>query len=167
MIGRRLRDLVEPEDVALFDTASREMAETGTAELECRVRRPDGGCGWVHALLRARRDERGRLIEVVRTVRNVSAQKARQAALARVTESFESAFQHAPIGMTVLGLDGSWIKVNRAFCALTAARTPRADVLAGLSLSQRLKDALSGGSFILHAQPIVDLHTRVVATHGY
>ena len=119
LVGRRLRDLVHDEDVALFDAAGREMVQSGSAELECRVRRPDGGCEWVHALLRARRDEHGRLIEVVRTVRNVSAQKAQQAALTQATESFESAFEHAPIGMALLGLDGSWMKVNRALCALT------------------------------------------------
>ncbi len=124
LIGRRLRDLVHPDDVGLFDAAGREMVQNGSSELECRVRRPDGGFEWVHALLRARRDEHGKLIEVVRTVRNVTAQKTQQAALAQATDSFESAFQHAPIGMGLIGLDGSWIKVNRALCALTGYSEP-------------------------------------------
>jgi diguanylate cyclase (GGDEF)-like protein/PAS domain S-box-containing protein len=32
---------------------------------------------------------------------------------------FETAFTHAPIGMALLGVDGRWLKVNRALCAIT------------------------------------------------
>ncbi|MDB5460813.1 MAG: domain S-box protein, partial [Caulobacteraceae bacterium] len=33
-------------------------------------------------------------------------------------ELFENAFQHAAIGMALVGLDGRFLKINRAFCAL-------------------------------------------------
>ena len=32
---------------------------------------------------------------------------------------FETAFSHAPVGMALLGLDGRWLKVNRAVCRIT------------------------------------------------
>jgi diguanylate cyclase (GGDEF)-like protein/PAS domain S-box-containing protein len=32
---------------------------------------------------------------------------------------FETAFCHAPIGMALIALDGRWLKVNRALCAIT------------------------------------------------
>ena len=32
---------------------------------------------------------------------------------------FETAFFHAPIGMALIALDGRWLKVNRALCAIT------------------------------------------------
>jgi len=34
-------------------------------------------------------------------------------------ELFETAFSHAPIGMALVGLNGRWLKVNRAFCRMT------------------------------------------------
>jgi diguanylate cyclase (GGDEF)-like protein/PAS domain S-box-containing protein len=39
---------------------------------------------------------------------------------ARVSgERFRNAFEHAPIGMALVGLDGRWLKVNSALCSLT------------------------------------------------
>ena len=32
---------------------------------------------------------------------------------------FETAFSHAPIGMALVGLNGRWLKVNRAICRMT------------------------------------------------
>ena len=34
-------------------------------------------------------------------------------------ERFRNAVEHAPIGMALVGLDGRWLKVNSALCALT------------------------------------------------
>ena len=42
-------------------------------------------------------------------------------------ELFETAFSHAPIGMALIGLDGRWLKVNRAVCAITG--WPEAELL--------------------------------------
>jgi diguanylate cyclase (GGDEF)-like protein/PAS domain S-box-containing protein len=39
-------------------------------------------------------------------------------ALKRVTQQFRSAFDNAPIGMALVGLEGQWLDVNQALCAL-------------------------------------------------
>ncbi|MGP0048567.1 MAG: PAS domain S-box protein [Solirubrobacteraceae bacterium] len=119
LIGLRLRDFAHPEDLERFDAAGREVRLRGSAEVEYRVRRPDGSYVWVHVLLRARCDEHGRLVEVVRAAREISEQKRQQARLLEATQRFERAFEHAPIGMALVGLDGGWLKVNRAMCAIT------------------------------------------------
>jgi diguanylate cyclase (GGDEF)-like protein/PAS domain S-box-containing protein len=36
-----------------------------------------------------------------------------------VHERFESAFDNAPIGMALVGMDGSWLQVNNALCRIT------------------------------------------------
>jgi len=46
-------------------------------------------------------------------------------ALLEATQRFERAFEHAPIGMALVGFDGSWLKVNRAMCAITGYREPQ------------------------------------------
>ncbi len=45
-------------------------------------------------------------------------------ALLEARQRFERAFEHAPIGMALVGLDGSWLKVNRAMCAITGHSEP-------------------------------------------
>jgi diguanylate cyclase (GGDEF)-like protein/PAS domain S-box-containing protein len=39
-------------------------------------------------------------------------------ALKRVTQQFRSAFDNAPIGMALVGLEGQWLDVNQALCDL-------------------------------------------------
>jgi diguanylate cyclase (GGDEF)-like protein/PAS domain S-box-containing protein len=39
-------------------------------------------------------------------------------ALKRVTQQFRSAFDNAPIGMALVGLEGQWLDVNQALCEL-------------------------------------------------
>jgi diguanylate cyclase (GGDEF)-like protein/PAS domain S-box-containing protein len=39
-------------------------------------------------------------------------------ALKRATQQFRSAFDNAPIGMALVGLEGQWLDVNQALCAL-------------------------------------------------
>ena len=81
--------------------------------------RADGSYVWVHALLRSRRDEQGRMVEVVGGVRDVSERKEQEARLREATERFERAFEQAPIGMALVGLDGAWMKVNQVLCQIT------------------------------------------------
>ena len=55
---------------------------------------------------------------LIRT-RNATLERETSAVLAEVQERFSTAFEHAPIGMAILGLDDRWLNVNPAFCAIT------------------------------------------------
>ena len=46
------------------------------------------------------------------------------AQLATPEELFETAFAEAPIGIALVGLDGTWLKVNRALCELVGYPEP-------------------------------------------
>ena len=113
------QDYAHPHDAARLRATYREVAETGSAEVEYRVRRPDGTYTWLHVLARGRRDEDGNLVEVVRAARNIDQQKRQETQLVEATRRFERAFDQAPIGMALVGLDGSWLKVNPALCQIT------------------------------------------------
>ena len=119
LLGHRPHEFVYAEDRARVEAASREARRTGEAQVEHRLIRADGSLAWVHALLHTRRDEQGRVLEVVVAVRDISERKAQEARLREATERFEHAFERAPIGMALVGLDGAWIKVNRALCEIT------------------------------------------------
>jgi diguanylate cyclase (GGDEF)-like protein/PAS domain S-box-containing protein len=53
--------------------------------------------------------------------------RARAEALREANERFEAAFYNAPIGMALVGLDGSWLQVNDALCTITGY--PREELL--------------------------------------
>jgi len=119
LLGRHPLEFVHPDDIARVHAMRREaVARNGTFELEHRVVRPDGSFVWVHVLVRTSHDEHGRSIGVG-AVRDISDRKEQQARLLEATQRFERAFEHAPIGMSLLGLDDKVMQVNRALCRMS------------------------------------------------
>ncbi len=55
---------------------------------------------------------------VMSAVRDITERRAEQARLQAAEEQFRRSFDDAPIGMTITGLDGRYIAVNDAFCAI-------------------------------------------------
>lgn len=55
-------------------------------------------------------------------VRDVSERLAAQRALAESEERFRLAMVNAPIGKAIVGLDGAWLEVNPALCAIVGRR---------------------------------------------
>ncbi len=51
--------------------------------------------------------------------RDVTERAERERELRELKGELESAFEHAAIAKAIVGLDGSWLKVNRALCDLT------------------------------------------------
>jgi diguanylate cyclase (GGDEF)-like protein/PAS domain S-box-containing protein len=51
-------------------------------------------------------------------VRDISERKAAEERLSEADRRFEQALLHAPCGMALVGLDGSWMEVNDALCRL-------------------------------------------------
>jgi PAS domain S-box-containing protein len=54
--------------------------------------------------------------EVVVIVRDISQQNAAETALRESEERFRTSFEHAPIGMAIVDLDGILLQVNRSLC---------------------------------------------------
>ncbi len=55
---------------------------------------------------------------VIAAVRDISERYAEQTRLQAAEEQFRRSFDDAPIGMTIIGLDGRYSAVNDAFCAI-------------------------------------------------
>jgi PAS domain-containing protein len=95
-----------------------------------------------------------------------------EAGLRESEERFRLAFEHAPIGKALIGLDGRYEQVNRAMCELTGytetelrARTDAAithpDDLAAGRRSGRRGPLAFGGNDALHARKALpDGHRR-------
>jgi diguanylate cyclase (GGDEF)-like protein/PAS domain S-box-containing protein len=75
------------------------------------------------AALRGRRlgrvNGRGDITQPVATTADIIGQRERERARSDAQELLETAFSQAPIGIALVGLDGRWMKVNRALCEIT------------------------------------------------
>lgn len=86
--------------------------------IEKRYVRPDGTIVWVRLSVSLIRDASGTPQFTVGVAEDITERKAMEEALRESERRFSSAFEHSPIGMALVGLDGRWLKVNRALCTL-------------------------------------------------
>jgi diguanylate cyclase (GGDEF)-like protein/PAS domain S-box-containing protein len=128
IVGRQPRDFVHPDDRRDVVRARARVAEEGgTITVTSRLRHREGHYVWIEARVRRVLDaETGQPIEGQAIVRDVSERVAAEAALresveriAAAEQRFRTAFEAAPIGMALSDLDGRFIQVNDALCAIT------------------------------------------------
>ena len=128
IVGRQPQDFVHPDDHHEVHAARRRATEHGgTITVTSRLRHSAGHFVWIEARVRRVLDpETGVPIEGQAIVRDVSERVAAEAALresveriAAAEQRFRTAFEAAPIGMALSGLDGHFIQVNDALCAIT------------------------------------------------
>jgi diguanylate cyclase (GGDEF)-like protein/PAS domain S-box-containing protein len=128
VVGRPPRDFVHPDDRHEVLAARRRVAEEGGATTATtRLRHRDGHYVWTEARVRGVLDDAsGTAVEGQAIVRDVSERVAAEAALresveriAAAEQRFRTAFEAAPIGMALSDLDGRFIQVNDALCAIT------------------------------------------------
>ncbi|MES3007341.1 MAG: CHASE domain-containing protein [Pseudomonadota bacterium] len=119
-IGNTLSEwerLLHPDDRA-FALATAQNCVDGlisTIHMEIRMRTGDGH--WLWILTRGAvvsRDEQGKALRTIGTHTDISAQKGVELALLESDRRFRGAFETAPIGMALVGLDGHWLQVNKA-----------------------------------------------------
>jgi PAS domain S-box-containing protein len=117
----------------------------------------------------ALRDAQGNLVGAIEIVRDVTERKRAEEAIRASEELFRLVFEHAPIGMSVTGLDGRYLRVNQALCNLlgyTAEElltrsfndiTPAEDLATNLTLRE---EALQG------ERPHFHLEKRLLSSDG-
>jgi PAS domain S-box-containing protein len=112
---------VHPDDCAAMQRilAGEAADNTGFYESELRIRAANGEYKWLL--------DRGRVIErapdgAPRKVAGISVdidtRRRTETALRESEQRFRSAFEHAAIGMALVGLDGRWMRVNRALSGI-------------------------------------------------
>lgn len=94
------------------------MAITGEKEFdtEFRVIWPSGEIRHIKAIAITQRDAEGKAIKMIGTNWDITELKTAQLMLRKSEESFMGAFESSNIGMALVGLDGTWIKVNTSLC---------------------------------------------------
>ncbi|MFZ5721193.1 MAG: PAS domain S-box protein [Pseudomonadota bacterium] len=114
--------VVHPDDAEHFAAANAALFRgelDRSATREHRFRAADGSWVWMEGNPHLVFDEDGRVIEIVNIFRDVTRRRALEVAAQTEAEQFEAAFKCAAIGMALVGLDGSFLRVNEAFCRIT------------------------------------------------
>jgi diguanylate cyclase (GGDEF)-like protein/PAS domain S-box-containing protein len=119
MVGTSYFHYVHPDDLPAI-TASHEliMATAGISMVTYRMARAGGGYRWLETTSRTIRDEANRVVEIYRTSRDVTARRQAEDAQRVAEARFRGAFDHAPIGVALIGFDRRTVQVNAALHTL-------------------------------------------------
>lgn len=113
------RDRVHPDDLAGIEGAFAEALIHGSAlAQEYRIVLPDDSFRRIKANGVVVRDERGQPRHMIGINIDVSELRQAEESLSASEKRFRSIFEHAPIGIAIVSLDGRWLSVNNATCAI-------------------------------------------------
>jgi diguanylate cyclase (GGDEF)-like protein/PAS domain S-box-containing protein len=129
--GQSWACVVHPEDLErVVNEWRRSRAEDRDFSLEYRYLRPDGSAIWVHCRAVELTDVDGDVTGYLGTCSDTLVSPTVDKALEEAEKRFANAFDHAPIGMALVGLDGSFLRVNKALPEIVGRG---ADELLGLT----------------------------------
>jgi diguanylate cyclase (GGDEF)-like protein/PAS domain S-box-containing protein len=111
--------LVHPEDAPRLAADLARARAGDVVETSYRIFRADGELRHVQGRASGRAEQGTAIGYVFGTMQDVSERHAAQAAHREAEDLFATAFSQAPIGMALIALDGRWMKVNAAVCAIT------------------------------------------------
>jgi PAS domain S-box-containing protein len=120
LIGRSLLSVTHVEDwardIAWLDAAL--AGDTTPFDAEKRFLRADGTVIWAHVTRVMTRDPDGTPREIIGQFIDTSRRHEVEAALRASESRFREAFEAAPHGMAMCGLDGRFIEVNTTLCRI-------------------------------------------------
>ena len=116
----KLMEMVHPDDRGLVRTnIDAALYEGEPYDFEHRIVHPDGEECVVHRQAEVVfGEEDGEPLRMIGTVHDITEQKEAEKALRESEERFRTAFENAPIGVALVGLDGRRLKVNLALCEM-------------------------------------------------
>jgi diguanylate cyclase (GGDEF)-like protein/PAS domain S-box-containing protein len=114
-------DVTHADDLeASLEHSRRQLdGEVDSLGIEKRFVRSDGQVVWVSLTSTLSRDRDGQPLHFVAQIEDVTDRVRAHRALEEAEDHFRRAFDDAPIGMAIVGLDGRWLRVNDTLCEIT------------------------------------------------
>src|SRR4029078_4608339 len=125
LIGTDVFDLIHPEDrdAARHGLQFTRDGKEGGERIELRLRRADGTWRVVEAVATNLLDDPS-VEGIVISARDLTDRRRAEADLREAQERFRSAFEHAPIGMALISIDGRLFRVHRALVQILGRGAP-------------------------------------------
>lgn len=120
LVGRSAYEFIHPDDVAAVEAAHAKVLDsTRLQAVVYRVRDRPGREVWLETTGHSLNDPAtGEIVEIQTSSRDVSRRIQVEARLEESERRIGLAMSKAPIGMALVGLDGSWLEVNDRLCEL-------------------------------------------------
>ena len=85
---------------------------------EYRYLKSDGSYAYVNDKAVIIRNADGRAVRIIGAMQDVSIEKKLKLELQQSEEQFKGAFEHSPVGMSLIDIDGTYIEVNDRLCEM-------------------------------------------------
>ena len=109
--------LLHPDDVAVvYEHFGRSLRDGVPFDLVYRIHTVAGEMKFVHSLGHVATNGRGEAVTMFGTMQDITERKQAEAALAESEARFRATFEQAAVGMSQVGLDGRWLRVNQRIC---------------------------------------------------
>ena len=112
-------DEVYPEDRERLIAALQKQAQGGELfEEEYRILRADGEIRWIRGRSFPIHNEKGELYRLAGISEDITERKLAEEALRKSEERFRKIFEEGPLGMSLMSLNGRFLKANTALCQM-------------------------------------------------
>ncbi len=120
IVGKNDFDLAWKATAALYVADDRLVMESNTAKVD--IEEPmtftDGRTIWLRTSKVPLRDASGAVFGVLGTYEDITEQRQAAIDLHESEERFRATFEQAAVGIAHVGVDGSWLRVNRRLCEM-------------------------------------------------
>lgn len=133
IVGKSINDFFPPEIARRLTKDDGDVFDRGSAvRVQRQLLAADGKAGTLLTERAPLRSPDGSIRGIVAVGLDISDQLAAERGLADAERRFEAAFMNAPNGMSLIALDGTFLRVNPAMCELTGYPS---DELTGLKVA--------------------------------
>lgn len=119
--SQECENFVHPQDrQAYFINIDNALESKNTTKwsAEYRYIKSDGSYADVNDKAIIIRDEKGKAIRMIGAMQDITNKKKLENELRQSEEQFKGAFEHSPVGMSIVDIDGNYIEVNDRLCEM-------------------------------------------------
>lgn len=119
--SQECENFVHPQDRQAYNANIDNTLDNKTTtkwSAEYRYIKSDGSYAYVNDKAIIIRDEKGKAIRMIGAMQDITNKKKLEDELRQSEEQFKEAFEHSPVGMALVNIEGGYIEVNDKLCEI-------------------------------------------------